>query len=168
MPGLLRTAAARITTRDLPDYLTDLFGHFEGAFARAEREVGVSVGGCRFVCRTDTAAASGTIRRGLADGGEAPEERTCRIVAGAAAALGLPPAPVWAEAFYRERMVEAALADTRFRLHHMVDLGFWQMYDPTPAAASSSSIPAAVCPRGTAARRCETFSTGTSPVPIAT
>lgn len=36
---------------------------------------------------------------------------------------------MWAEAYYRERMVEAALADTRYRLHHMVDLGFWQMYD---------------------------------------
>lgn len=125
----MRTAMAKLTTRDLPGYLTDLFEHFDESFTRVERYVAARLGGSHFTVRTDTAAYSGAVRRGLADDEASPHGRPCRIVAGAAASLGLPPAPVWAEPYYRERAVEASLADTRFRVHHVVDIGFWQMYD---------------------------------------
>lgn len=129
MPAPRPATGARITTPDLPGYLADLFASFDGSFARLERQVVACIGGCRFTCRTDTVAHSGSVRRGLADDGQAAGGKPCRIVVGTAPALGLPPAPVWAEPYYRERAVEAALVDTRYRLHHMVDLGFWQMYD---------------------------------------
>ena len=71
----------------------------------------------------------GIVRRGLADGGQPASDRTCRILAGRAAALGLPPAPIWAERYYHERTVEASIGDTRYRLQHIPDVNFWQVYD---------------------------------------
>jgi hypothetical protein len=120
---------ARLTTANLPHYLADLFDHFEAAFARADRQVKGSLGDCLFICRTDTAAYSGIVRRGLATTVRSATGKVCRILAGTAARFGLPPSPVWGERFYREREVEAALKSTRYRLHHLFDFNFWQFYD---------------------------------------
>ena len=35
----------------------------------------------------------------------------------------------WSSPFFREREIESALRDTRYRLHFHADLGFWQAYD---------------------------------------
>jgi hypothetical protein len=129
LPKTHCTAPAHITSDDLPRFLADLFDCFDEAFARAEHEVKSTLGGCQFVCRTDTAAYSGVVRRGLADVGRHAQGRDCLILAGTATTLGLAPAPVWAERFYRERAVEASIGDTGYRLHHILDLDFWQVYD---------------------------------------
>lgn len=139
-----QTGPARLVTADLIQFLDELFGHFDAAFARADREVVSRIGGCRFLCRTDTPAYSGIVRRGWSNGDDAANGSAtaevglhpsgdlgaeCRLLAGRAANLGLPPGPVWAEPFYRERSVESFLAKTRYRVQHSVELGFWQMYD---------------------------------------
>ncbi len=88
-----RITPARIKSADLPRFLANLFDCFDEAFARAEREVASSLGGCQFVCRTDTAVYSGIVRRGLADVGHNTRGRDCLILAGTAATLGLAQAP---------------------------------------------------------------------------
>jgi hypothetical protein len=129
LPKTRCSTPSRITSADLPRFLADLFDCFDDALARADREVAINLDGCRLVCRTDTAAYSGIVRRGLADIGRHARGRDCLILAGTAATLGTPPAPVWGERYYRERAVEASIGDTRYRLHHIVELDFWQVYD---------------------------------------
>ena len=45
-----------------------------------------------------------------------------------ASSLGLPDLR-WGEHFFQEREVEAQLSGTRYRLHYIDDIGFWQVFD---------------------------------------
>ena len=117
-----------IGTSDLPHYLQSLFERFDDAFAQAPEQHVALIGGTRFDCRTDLKDYATTLRTALA-GGHAEHGSTCRVLVACGGSLGLPPVPVWAERHYRERVVEAALAGSRYRIHYHHDLGFWQFYD---------------------------------------
>lgn len=152
---------ARLTTSDLLHFLDDLFGHFALAFATADRAVVARIGGNRFHFRTDSVAYSGTVRRGWADNGnvrsmeQASENDGERVidhhcddslgdgllVASHSGSLGLPYAPRWAEPFFRERSIESFLSPTRYRLHHQVEFGFWQMYDRETGRGIQLTVP---------------------------
>jgi hypothetical protein len=164
MVAFRHAAPARLVTEQLVEFLDQLFEQFDAAFARADRSVVCRIGGCRFTCHTDTPAYSGIVRRGWADceapvhadamasnngpagaSGNTPASGElrgeCRLLAGRAASFGLPPGPVWAEPFYRERSLEAFLSQTRYRVQHAVDLAFWQMFDRTTGRGIQLSDP---------------------------
>lgn len=42
---------------------------------------------------------------------------------------GAPAWPMWRDAYFREREVEASLQDGRYRLHYFDECDFWQVYD---------------------------------------
>lgn len=124
------TAAHVLVTRNLPEALERLFDRFEALFAAAPHRVDTVVGGDPVRAATTLSSYAEALRRAWPDmQPDRADAPACRILVACADEAGMPGLPLWGEAYYRERAVEAALDATRWRLHHMPDLGFWQVYD---------------------------------------
>ncbi|MBR9765652.1 MAG: serine kinase [Rhodobacteraceae bacterium] len=96
-------------------------------------------------CRTTDAAVVGMLRAGhAAPSPETPPDLEVLHLLPGDLPHGL--WPRWGETYFREREVEAALQDTRYRFHFYDDLGFWQIHDRAKGrglqlAAAPSALP---------------------------
>ncbi|MBV1904069.1 MAG: hypothetical protein KUG58_10605 [Marinosulfonomonas sp.] len=103
--------------------LRKLFDNFENAYAAGRFESS----GPSMSCRTNFPKYDQILKKALAS-----EQRTtgdkCRVLVAQTGNLGLPDLR-WGEHYFQEREVEAQLSGTRFRLHYMDDIGFWQVFD---------------------------------------
>lgn len=106
--------------------LLSVFDRFDAVFEAAPFKHEVTVAGCRVTAACHTEDYARMTARALAASGRTDSQ--CRIVVAPQGTPGLP-RPVWAQAFYQERQVEAQIRNSRFRLHHFPDCGFWQMFD---------------------------------------
>lgn len=122
-------SAGMVTTDTLPDYLDGLFLDFDQAFGAAPFTVTRGIAGQNFCFKSCDSAFSAMIETGLA-GNDCDRGRfDCRILVSHGGTGGMPFPPVWAEPFYRERVLEAALAPTKYRVHYFLDKSFWQVFD---------------------------------------
>lgn len=117
-----------MNTGDLISSLDDLFAGFDTAFAAADAQTQLAPGGARLTCRTVFARYAETLDHALADS-IGRNRADCQVLVAFPESLGLTGVPAWNEPYYRERAVETALAATRYRLNHMLEIGFWQFYD---------------------------------------
>lgn len=110
-----------------PDTLVaELTGLFDG-FERHFESGAFKYRGNGLKCSTDLGEYHDIVCSALALNGRAAESN-CRVIVAKAGSMGLPYLR-WNQRYFQEREVEARLAKTRFRLHHMPDHGFWQVYD---------------------------------------
>lgn len=119
----------RLTRRTLPGFLDRLFDGFDAVFRACPEPDRYRIGGQVYALASALPDYRRIAREGLHGADETAPAPDCRVIVAVAGSLGLPAAPRWAEPFYAEREVEAALAATRYRVHHMLDLGFWQFHD---------------------------------------
>lgn len=116
-------------TGNLVAFVQALFEGFDAvAQSLPERHL-AQVGGTCFDVRTALPDYAATVRRGLAHHPAQPATATCQVLIVCGQQQGWPRMPHWAEPYYREREVEATLATTRYRVHYLHDLGFWQFHD---------------------------------------
>lgn len=117
-------ALLSLDTPGLTSQLPGLFAGFDVRFAAARAEVAFQVAGTDFLCRSADAAYGAILARMLPVAPQAPAP--VRLL------VDLPEGrtwPRWAEPYFREREVEAALTDAPFRLHFHDQTEFWQLYD---------------------------------------
>lgn len=124
----LDSSALRINRVNLLAFLDALFERFDAAFICSSEEVVVHIGGSKIICRSNLPAYVASVGKGLADEGPFLDG-SCRIIVTSSGGLGLPMTPLWGEPFYQERLVEAVVASSRYRVHHLTDSRFWQFYD---------------------------------------
>ncbi len=118
-----------------PDRLVDdigaLFQRFEDLFERGSAVLDLPVAGCRFQVRTEIASYVRFAERAIFASGPAGAG-IVRIAIGVAG-RGDWPVLRWAASHYNEREIESVLAPSRYRLHFMPDIGFWQLFDRATA-----------------------------------
>jgi hypothetical protein len=117
-------AAIGLHSGNVTDALGDLFDGFEGHHAAAGK-VAFRVAGQDFVAASSDDGYRGILRQALRPCADpCPNAIPVLIDAGPQLAH-----PRWTEPHYREREVEAALENSRFRLHFHDTTDFWQVYD---------------------------------------
>jgi len=113
----------RLTPATLNADLAVLFEEFDQSY---------SGGVCKYSgngisCSTNLTEYHEIVSSALASIGPTPRQ-ACRIIVAQAGTLALPTLQ-WNQRYFQEREIEACLVQTQYRLHHMPDQGFWQVYD---------------------------------------
>ncbi|WP_342071656.1 hypothetical protein [Yoonia algicola] len=116
-----------IGPENVADCLARVFDHFDAMFAEAPYERSFGIAGQRFTVRSCSDAYLSQAERALASTPSTCQSGT-RIAVGVAGKGGFPKL-TWGSQYFVERGVEAALAKTRYRLHHFPDKSFWQVFD---------------------------------------
>jgi hypothetical protein len=107
--------------------LARVFDHFEAMFADAQYERSFGIAGQRFRVRSCSDAYLSQADLALASTPNT-DQPAARIAVGIAGKGGFPTL-TWGSQYFVERGVEAALAKTRYRLHHFPEKSFWQLFD---------------------------------------
>lgn len=112
--------------RDIAQGIAAYLSDFDARFAGLSHGLDISAGGTGFSVRSNLgeylAAAAPVLHSAVGVGGAGVRVAVCD-------ASGPFDALRWVDAFYHAREVEMALEPTRFRLSHMPEYGFWQVYD---------------------------------------
>ncbi|MBW0159688.1 hypothetical protein [Sedimentimonas flavescens] len=99
------------------------FDGFDARFAAAPHEVVFRIAGCDFWCRTSDPSYARILHQAfrLNSAADNPSVRILVETRG-------PFWPVWTDAFFREREVEARLEGGPFRFHYYDQADFWQIF----------------------------------------
>lgn len=127
--GCFGLAPPRLTRASLVEFFDYLFGGFDAAFEAQPITSRHLIGGSVYEIASDLPDYMGAVETGLAGRTINGGSSECRIIVTTSGKAGLPVTPKWAELFYAERDVEAVLSNSRYRVHHMLDIGFWQFFD---------------------------------------
>lgn len=121
----------RLTERSVASRIEDCFQGFDQAWETSVGEACFSVADRAYAWRTDFPEYGGIVHSAVARPDcpkAAPDDTPCRILV-ADARRDDRPDIIWADRYFNERIVEAALADTPYRLRYHQPSGFLQVYD---------------------------------------